>query len=268
MNQQSGLAAGEEIITCASLGSTSGKAWALLEEGRPLPFWVLANQQTEGRGRHGRQWQSAPGNLFTSTARSFRTRPEKTASLSLVVGLAALEAIENAAAKQLDLTLKWPNDILHQQAKIGGILIEAQAAPPRTEDQDQTREGKPQDTTKGGGATIAVIGIGINIVSHPELDDRRAEHLNALGLDLDRDQLLAALIPSVQQRLEQWQQSPSLEEVCKAWLARSEPLNTLITVKIGSEIIEGRFKGLDDHGALLLALPDNSTRTITGGEVL
>lgn len=238
-----------EILKFKSLASTNQQANDLLKNGQTPPFWVLADEQTAGRGRHGRQWQSANGNLYTTTGRHFSLEAGALSSLSLVTGVALYDAITNSATRPLNLTLKWPNDLLSGEAKLGGILIESQ---------------KSQQAT---GYDLA-IGIGLNISAHPSLIERKTSSLSALGHNGTRDQIFNELTKSFDNWLNIWNKGEGLAAILDAWLKRAAPLNTAISVRLGDKRLEGRFAGLDKSGALLLKREDDSLKIITGGEVL
>jgi len=241
------------------LGSTNDTAKSLLEEGQEPPFWVVSDEQTKGRGRRSREWVSLKGNLFASTTRRVSVDPSKRGSLSLVAGLAVVDAINKAikcppahasrGTPQLELTLKWPNDILVQEAKLGGILIEAQPSIQQTQ-------------------TDLIVGIGLNIVANPVIEGRDTICLQSLNVQISRDKLFEHLINAFEDRIEQWDHSRNIEEIKAHWMEKASPLGTMLTVKCGPEYITGAFIGLDTYGALQIKLNNNTIQTITGGELV
>jgi len=116
--------------------------------------WLVALDQTAGRGRQGRQWASAEGNFFGSALVSLRESDPPAATLSLVAALALADAIDAAVASQ-PLMLKWPNDLLLNGKKVAGILLER------------------------SGNRVAV-GFGVNLASAPALGDREASNLGGV----------------------------------------------------------------------------------------
>lgn len=232
-----------------TLASTNLEAGKWFQQGQSSPFWIVADEQSAGRGRQGRIWQSEAGNLFTTTGRRFQCDPANLASLSLVTGIALYDAIMATTATPLNLTLKWPNDLLCNNAKLGGILIES------------------QKSSTLSGYDIA-IGIGVNIKAHPVVKDRETISLSALGANVTRDAVLNALTEKFETWLSVWAEGAGLNRIITAWSKRAAPLNTPISVKLGHSKIEGRYAGLDETGALKLKLEDNSLKLITGGEVL
>ncbi len=124
------------------------EARALLLDGHHGPLWVVADEQTGGRGRHGRQWSSPPGNLYATLALTEPCEPGRGPELGFVAGVALhrmVEAVTGVAHPAL--ALKWPNDLLLDRAKCAGLLLEGL----------QVR-----------GAFCVLIGFGVNVVSAPE----------------------------------------------------------------------------------------------------
>jgi BirA family biotin operon repressor/biotin-[acetyl-CoA-carboxylase] ligase len=120
-----------------SVGSTNREAFALAEAGETGPLWIMARRQTAGRGRGDRPWVSVPGNLHASLLIRLGCPPTAMPQLSLVAGVAVVDAIREAAGgRPAGLRLKWPNDVLIGQAKCAGILVETSRPP-------QPRRGPP-----------------------------------------------------------------------------------------------------------------------------
>ena len=249
MLQTKRLNTDEKILHFPKLNSTNSHAKQLLEEDQALPFWVVADEQTQGRGRMGRDWVSVKGNLFTTTVRRVRAKPAKLSALSLLTGVALYEAIDGIANGSVALSLKWPNDILSNHAKLGGILIETQ----------------PTDTID---QTDLIIGIGVNITSNPALENKDTVCLASLGVSTSRDRLFEALAGHFITWLERWDHGKNNADIIAAWLEKAHPLGTVLTVQSGPKQVKGRFMGLNEQGALLLKLDNNEMKTITGGELL
>jgi BirA family biotin operon repressor/biotin-[acetyl-CoA-carboxylase] ligase len=139
----------------------------LLAERAAHPVLLAAEEQTAGRGRHGRRWRSARGKGATfSILRRMRCAPRALAGLSVAVGAAAAKALRRLGAR--GVALKWPNDLMARRRKLGGILIE---------------------TRQSGPGVVAVVGIGINCHRQPRLGARLGRGVAAL------DELLRRPIP-------------------------------------------------------------------------
>src|SRR5271165_6875798 len=154
-------AAGVRLVTHQVLSSTNAEALNLARQGERGPLWIVAERQTAGRGRRGRAWISEDGNVFASLLLTISALPECRPQLSLVAALAVHDAVvEIAASVKPRITIKWPNDLLLDRAKLAGILVEGE----------------------GGGDGAAAIGIGINCTSHPADTDYPATDLAAAGI--------------------------------------------------------------------------------------
>lgn len=230
--------------------STNAEAMRRALAGERTPLWVLADRQTSGRGRSGRAWTSDPGNLFASLLVSTACPPALAGQLSLVAGVAAIDALRKAAAEAPPpgLRLKWPNDILIGAAKTGGILIES------------TR-------LKSGEQRLAVIGVGLNLVSAPDTLGRAATFLSAHGLSLSPQRALCFLAEAMDDWLRTWNDARGFADVRAAWLKRAGPIGEPLTVHAGGGLVSGRFAGLDEEGALVIAGPDGKERRFTYGDV-
>ncbi len=232
--------------------STNAEAMRRALAGEPAPLWVLADRQTSGRGRSGRAWASQPGNLFASLLVSTACAPAQAGQLSLAAGVAAIDAIRKAAAPltpPAGLRLKWPNDILIGAAKAGGILAES--------------------TTRNSGAErLAVIGIGLNLASAPGDLGRAATFLSAHGLSLSPQRALCFLADAMDGWLRTWNDARGFADVRRAWLERAGSIGEPLTVHTGGGIASGRFAGIDEEGALLIAGPDGRERRFSYGDVM
>jgi BirA family biotin operon repressor/biotin-[acetyl-CoA-carboxylase] ligase len=233
------------VTHLAEVGSTND--W-LLQRASDLPdgHWVRTDRQTAGRGRRGRVWNDGVGNLMTSVL-VLADGPVQ--QLSFVAALALREAIITATTGVQGLNpcppetiaLKWPNDLLLNGKKLSGILLE--------------RSGK-----------ALVIGIGVNLASHPDGTERPATSLGAAGVALGPAALHAALVTAFDGWRARWA-TEGFAPVRAEWLRHASGLGDRIAARLGDEAIEGRFDGLDADGALLLGLDDGASRAIHAGEV-
>jgi len=201
--------------------------------------WLVALEQSAGKGRQGRTWVSAAGNFSGSTIAALRPGDPPAATLSLAAGLALVETIDVAIPAQA-LMLKWPNDVMLLGKKVAGILLER------------------------NGDRVAV-GFGVNLASAPALTDRQAVNFNGQIAPQAFAPLLAA---SFARLLGLWRASESAA-LARAWQERAHPVGTRLTVHASKdEVIAGRFAGLDSDGALRLTCDDGSIGVIRAGDVL
>jgi BirA family biotin operon repressor/biotin-[acetyl-CoA-carboxylase] ligase len=231
-----------------TIGSTNEEALARARHGESGPLWITARQQTAGRGRRGRSWVSAPGNLHATLLLCDPAPAERVAELSFVAALAVHDAVgEVAPSLSTRLVLKWPNDLLLDQQKLAGILVEGENAP---------------------GRLAVAIGVGVNCAHHPSHTSYPATSLSAVGLSVAPDLLLAVLSRTMLQRLTQWQRGDGFGAIRSDWLERAAHVGQEMRIMLGEEEWAGRFDGIDAAGRLVLRASDGSTRTVTAGDVL
>lgn len=234
------------IETIPVTASTNADLSARLRQGERIAegYWLRAERQTDGKGRSGRAWDSPAGNLACSTVVSLRGQDASPATLSLVAGLAAHDAVASVlTVPNAGLRLKWPNDLLCHGAKLAGILCELV---------DRT----------------VIVGIGINVQTAPQLADRATTSLAAIAghTAIDAADVLIALSDTFAHRLAQWRQAP-LSDTLAAWEVRATPRGTPMTVH-AETLIDGRFDGLENDGSLRLLLDDGARRAIYAGDVI
>lgn len=210
---------------------------------------VLADQQQEGRGRLGRRWVSPPGNLYASIV----VRPDcplaASAQLSLLTGVAMGEALIDLGPEQLDLRLKWPNDILIGGAKTAGILLESVAG-------------------EAGRTAFVVIGTGVNIRWCPDDAPYPVTCLDAAGFQpLSPADLLAVYTSRLAVWLDRWQRD-GFAVVRDAWRTRSYGLGGPIRLRLDREEVDGRFVDLTEGGALLIEQANGCRREVAAGDVV
>jgi BirA family biotin operon repressor/biotin-[acetyl-CoA-carboxylase] ligase len=243
------LPSGRPVVWHGEIDSTNSEAMRRASAGQTGPLWIVAERQRAGRGRSGRRWTSEPGNLFASLLLQLDCAPALAAQLSLVAGLALHETVAGLTVtpfKDGCLVLKWPNDVLLQGAKFSGILIETQRI---------------------GRTLAAVIGIGVNLVSHPDEPGRATTALARHGIHTDPQSCLAALDVALFARLADWNCGAGFAAIREAWLARSVGRGEPLSVNTGQGPVSGLFSGLDCNGALLIATA-SGTKTVTFGDVM
>jgi len=236
------------LIHLSEADSTNAEAMRQALAGERGPLWVLADLQTTGRGRSGRTWVSGPGNLFASLLIETGCPAARAGQLSLVAGVAAIDAIRKAGPLGPGLRLKWPNDVLIGPAKAGGILVESSARGP-------------------GEGRIAVIGVGINLASAPPGLEPGATYLAAHGLTLSPREALCFLAGTMDAWLKTWNEGEGFAAVRASWLERAGAIGERLTVQAAEGPVEGRFVGLDDEGALVIVGDDGGERRFTYGDV-
>ncbi|MBE1301755.1 MAG: bifunctional biotin--[acetyl-CoA-carboxylase] ligase/biotin operon repressor BirA [Alteromonadaceae bacterium] len=211
----------------------------------------LAEAQTAGRGRQGRTWVSPFGaSLYLSMFWRFESGFQALSGLSLVIGVATVNALEKIGVS--GLSLKWPNDVYLHGTKLAGILIEAESMP---------------DNSCG-----AVIGVGINIQlpeDIKEIDQPFTDIASHTNESIDRNRIAAEVIGAYREVLAQFT-AEGLLPFKSRWMELDHFSGAEIAVSTGEQKVLGINQGIDDSGALLLEIKDSSGTEIKrffGGEV-
>ncbi len=246
-NIKQGLATrfiGQNSIYRMTLTSTMDAARQAAFEGAPEGTVVLAEGQTEGRGRLRRVWLSPSGCLTFSIILYPETR--FLPFLVMISALAVADAIKAFASVKAEI--KWPNDVLVKGKKISGILIET-----------GLQEGSPN---------VAVIGIGLNVnlntASCPDIDGIATSLFMETGKKMDR----AMVLRKVLARFEHWYEKlKGGENIVAAWRARLVTLGKRVQVAAGNAKYEGIAEDVAADGALLLRQPDGWLLKMPAGDV-
>ncbi len=239
------------VRVLAEIGSTNTEAMRLASAGERGPLWIRAERQLAGKGRSGRVWTSASGNLYASFLTTLQCAPAVVSQLSLVAGVAVCEAVAAAAngVTPQGLQLKWPNDVLIDGAKCSGILPEA------------TRDAV-------SGAAVAVIGIGINLAHHPEDLGRPATHLAVYGIGVNPAEMLGFLSAALDAEIAVWDLGRGFSTTLNRWRKWGTPPGQPIIVHNGERVLHGTFSSLDSDGALILRDVEGYEHRITFGDVI
>ena len=233
-----------------SLESTSDRLLAVTDLPPGRFDACLAEFQSAGRGRRGRHWVAPfASGLCLSVSWSYRDAPGTLGALSLAAGVAALRALGRLGFARL--SLKWPNDILCGDAKLGGILIDLRG--------------------EAAGPAYVVVGIGVNVRLPQAARERLAAEgvevtdLAALGGVPARNELAAVLIAELAQALVEFG-ARGLAAFMAEWQAADALAGRAVRVLHGGEPLEGLARGVDGDGALLLEI-GGARRRILSGEV-
>ncbi len=252
-----------ELVLHDQIDSTNGYLTALTYA-HPEKTGVvcLAEQQTAGRGRRGRQWVSPFGcNIYCSLLWRFSEGPASLSGLSLAIGVAVIEALKLHGIQEVGL--KWPNDIYWRQKKLGGILVEVSG--------------------ETDGPCSAVIGLGLNLFVDTEaataieqdwVDIEQIQkyyHQQQSGTakaqpTLSRQQLLATLLEKLIAVSHHYTQQ-SFAQYCDAWRQYDCMQGLQVSLFMGNNQIEGTVVGINDEGLLLLQTETGKVQSFASGEV-
>ena len=243
---------GHHVYLFGSVDSTNSALARLADRGATEGTVVLAETQTAGRGRHGSAWFSPEAvNLYVSVLFHPRIAPRELPLFAPIASLALAEAIWLAGAPA---QIKWPNDVVVGDRKLGGVLVQAPVI--------------------NGRLAYVILGIGVNLnMQQAELATglgaaaEAAVSLNdVLGREVDRNVFAASLLT----RLEKWHQtflSRGPEAVHAAWQARDVLRGHRLEARTAGEVCEGWARGIDTDGSLIIEADDGQARHILTGAV-
>lgn len=181
--------------------------------------------------------------MGSTMVRYLPQRDPSPASLGFVASLAVYETLVGQISAPQALQLKWPNDVMLSGGKMCGLLLE--------------REGD-----------CIVIGIGVNLAVAPEVEGRKVVAASEGGAVLSRDHFADRLTKQMATELQRWRDF-GLEPILRRWKVAAHPISTPLAVHgEGGEVVKGKFHDLDHDGALILRLPNGSTRVIHAGDVM
>ena len=251
---------GYRLFGFDSVGSTNNEAAQAARLGDSGDVWFCALSQTAGRGRRGRAWQSAHGNLAASILVVPETDPAVTATLGFVAGVALSRAlarivpaaqvrhgIDGADFSGGRIALKWPNDVLADGAKLSGLLLEAHRRP-------------------DGGAAV-VVGIGVNVVEAPKDLPYPAICLRDLGIAASAEEVFAELSESWVEAYETWNQGAGIATILDLWRQTAAGRGAEVAVQREGDIVRGIFEDVDETGRLIVRTPAGQKVLITAGDV-
>ncbi len=220
------------------LSSTNLEAIKMAEKGALDGTVILANKQISGKGRHGRNWVSPDGNLYASIIIRDKTDLNQLTQFTFITAIAVGNTLLSLST-DLDLKYKWPNDVLINNQKVAGILLETRS-----------------------NAEWLVIGVGINILSSPEYATSLHQVCN---LGISNLTLLEKLISNFDKVRQKWLLEGFLP-IRKMWLERAYMLGNQISVSIGNDLYSGIFSDISPEGKIVIC-SNNNLISLESGEV-
>ena len=230
-----------KIIYHAELTSTMDAAKELARKGCPDFTTVIAGRQTSGRGRLNRKWFSDEGGLYFTVV----LRPDLPPVLSFRVSFLASLTLARTLNEMfgVDVRVKWPNDLLVDERKIGGMLSELEAEADRV--------------------AFINVGIGLNVNNNPSGIEPAATSLKAiLGRKVSIKNIIARYLDAFEQRMQTLEHDPVIEE----WKTYTVTLNREVRVVTTRDVFTGKAVDVDNNGALVLKCADGSLQKILYGD--
>lgn len=256
--------AGYRVIGFDSIGSTNVEAMSAALSGDGGKIWYAALQQTAGRGRRGRAWESPHGNLAASLMIVPDDGSGVLATLGFVAGVALNHALErivpqaairsgidgadgSSGGGRARIALKWPNDVLADGAKLAGILLEAQKRP--------------------DGRQAIVIGFGVNVVAAPDGLPYPAVALADLGVQVNAQTVFEALAESWVECFAVWNNGLGIADILTLWRGAAAGIGAEVAVQRNGDVVRGIFETIDDAGHLIVRDDEGHRIAIAAGDV-
>jgi len=242
------------FIHILEIDSTNAEARRRAEAGDMGPLWISSDIQTLGKGRRGREWVSKTGNLYCTGLYPFNGDMASAAKLSFVAALAVADTLTQYIETSL-VQIKWPNDVLVDNRKICGILLES--------------------GTENGDIWVAV-GTGINLLHHPDNTETSATHLLAHMPpgDLDDPEPPFAgtqpVLATYAARFDHWLSiytKDGFDPIRQAWLERAKGIGKPVSARLSDRTINGIAIELDEDGALVVQTKEDGVEKIHAGDV-
>ncbi len=245
---------GQNILYYPTISSTMDVAKQAIREGASEGTIVIADHQTAGRGRLGREWLSTPNSSILLSIILY-PKLEQLPRLTMAACLAVAQSIEKVTG--LEPTIKWPNDVLitvrgggsrESEKKVAGILIESDVP--------------------GDSVNYAIVGIALNVnldpATIPEISETATSLKEVLGQHVSRLTMLCSLLGEFEALYSALRRG---EPIDREWRRRLETLGEKVVVRCGDEVQEGVAEAVDEDGNLLLRRTDGSLVTIAAGDV-
>jgi BirA family biotin operon repressor/biotin-[acetyl-CoA-carboxylase] ligase len=237
-----------ELLHLETVDSTNEQARRLADQGIRVPHWIVADQQTAGRGRRGRVWDSPNGNLMTTLYLPVSLSPEEAGQLSFVAGLALQQTVAAYIGDGATVSVKWPNDVLIDGAKVSGILLETASS----------RENR---------IDWLAIGMGLNLHDFPSDTPYPASSVKAVvGTAPSNLDAAYQLAQDFEQFYQQWK-NVGFASILMAWRHVAQNFGQPIAARLENETVEGIFVDIDGTGALVLETADGARQTISAADI-
>ncbi|PCJ24832.1 MAG: biotin--[acetyl-CoA-carboxylase] ligase [Rickettsiales bacterium] len=238
------------LLTLDKIDSTSAEAQRLARSSAEEDYVIISKEQSAGKATKGREWDSKPGNLYSSILISSKLGLERIPELSFLVANAVYDAITSLAISQeveLDIKLKWPNDVLINGKKTAGILLESIFVKDRH---------------------YVMIGIGVNLLHAPN-------HLNCPVTSLFDEgvhpggarEFLNSLMTNFHRLYSGWLSDNNFAKTRSDWMGRAYNLNKVITIDDGLRRTSGVFKEISFDGSMVMQLASGQFCSLASGEI-
>ncbi len=232
------------------MDSTNDIARKLADEGAEEGTIVIADRQIRGKGRRGKEWISPLGGVWMTIILRPDVEPSKAPQLTLVTGVAVAETLNQEY--DLDIGIKWPNDILIGDKKVSGILTEVK--------------------TKNGEVDYVIVGIGIDLnmdinTFPPELRDGATSLKTELDQEIEATRLVQRFLEIFEVLYKDFNED-NFREILTGWRKMSNTIGKYVEVHKKGRTVYGEAVGVNKDGKLILELDDGSLRKVISGECI
>ncbi|WP_342271400.1 biotin--[acetyl-CoA-carboxylase] ligase [Candidatus Tisiphia endosymbiont of Parasteatoda lunata] len=222
------------LLIFDEIDSTSCEAVRMAKTCPDGSYVILAKNQTKSRGRNSKIWHSSLGNLHVSILLNHKINLSYIPQLSFVMAIVVYKTINSLSVRsENSIKLKWPNDVLINDKKVSGILLESISI---------------------NDNNYLIIGVGINVKGSPLNIDQLATNLSDENIEVkDLEYLLELLMINFEKYFSRWKQE-GFSKIRQYWLKRAYKLGKMVTVNDGNTKISGIFKDIDENGSIRIQL--------------
>ncbi|MCS7163834.1 MAG: biotin--[acetyl-CoA-carboxylase] ligase [Thermodesulfovibrio sp.] len=244
------LEIGKEILVYDEVESTNSKANELLNLGYPSGTVIIADTQTKGKGRLGRKWISPPGkNIYMSIALQPNIPPKYSTLLTLTSAVACTTALRRNT--DVPVMIKWPNDMLVNDKKIGGILTEMKI--------------------EGEKIKSAIVGIGINLnMTEEDIPEDIKDIASSLRIYKGEDFPRNIIIVEIIKEFDRWYQlleKNQRKTIIDRWMQLSDTIGRQVKIVLSDKELIAIAEAIDEEGRLIVKLQDGTYEKISAGDV-
>ena len=230
------------VLKYKEIDSTNNEAVRLLDKKKSFPYWIVAEKQTAGKGRKNRYWDSPVGNFMGTYVLEINLERKYLPHLTFVSSLAIYDTIQKFISdkKGKMIQLKWPNDLIVNKSKCGGVLIE-------------------NISSKKENNHIIAIGIGVNLTKSPIKTTFPSSNIfEETNTKIDPDEFLFELDKNIIKKINFWKNGLNYKAILGQWSEKAFLLNKEISIKLPNGKKEkGIFTSIDGEGGLILKTKDD-----------
>lgn len=239
-----------EVIKFTEIDSTNNEATRLLNTKKSYPYWILADKQTAGKGRKNRYWDSLNGNFMGTYVFKINVEKKILPHLAFISALSIYDTLKKFIPNNNIIKLKWPNDIIINNSKCGGVLIE------NIFSNNETNH-------------IIAVGIGVNLIKSPQETSFPSSNIfDETKIVITPEDFLKELNISIIKKIDLWDFGSNFKTILKEWLEKAFLLNKEILVSLPNGKKEkGIFSSIDNEGGLILTTEKNCDKIFYAAEI-